>query len=334
MKAQYGPTYDVLIIGAGVSGAALLYMLSKYTNAKVGVIEKYHEPALVNTDPTQNSQTLHCGDIETNYTLEKAVSVRNASNILKRYATAQHNADKIIHKMPKMVIGVGTEEAYKLQKRFEQFSPYYPNLRLLDRHQINEIEPNVIKGRNDAILAMGSTDDYAAVNFEALTHSFINNANHVPFVRQSEHDLMYNEQVEKITRNDNDEFMVKTDKNRYWARSVVVCAGGHSLKIAHQMGYGLNLSVLPVAGSYYFTPQVLNGKVYTVQNDKLPFAAIHGDPDVVVPGPTRFGPKAAKHPLRERDNQKKTPEFFVLLRFDKRVGNALWGLFGDNVNGK
>ena len=42
----------------------------------------------------------------------------------------------------------------------------------------------------------------------------------------------------------------------------------HSLKLAHDLGYGHHFSVLPVAGSFYFTPQVLRGKVYTVQNDK------------------------------------------------------------------
>ena len=74
------------------------------------------------------------------------------------------------------------------------------------------------------------------------------------------------------------------------ADAVVVSAGGHSLLLAHQMGYGLEYSVFPMAGSFYFTPPVLNGKVYTVQNDKLPFAAIHGDPDMLADNATRFGP--------------------------------------------
>jgi malate dehydrogenase (quinone) len=107
----------------------------------------------------------------------------------------------------------------------------------------------------------------------------------------------------------------------------VVCAGGHSLKLAHDLGYGLHYSCLPVAGSYYFTPQVLNGKVYTVQNDKLPFAAIHGDPDVLVPGKTRFGPTALILPLLERYNFKTLPDFLQVFRFDRRVAKVLWDLF-------
>jgi malate dehydrogenase (quinone) len=50
----------------------------------------------------------------------------------------------------------------------------------------------------------------------------------------------------------------------------VVCAGGHRLKLAHDLGYGHHFSVLPVDGAYCFTPQMLNGKAYRVRNDRLP----------------------------------------------------------------
>ena len=44
--------HDVIIIGGGVSGTALLYTLSKYTNVKnIGLIEKYSDYGLVNSSP-------------------------------------------------------------------------------------------------------------------------------------------------------------------------------------------------------------------------------------------------------------------------------------------
>jgi len=119
---------------------------------------------------------------------------------------------------------------------------------------------------------------------------------------------------------------VETVGTCYQTLSLVVCAGGHSLKLAHDLGYGLHYSCLPVAGSYYFTPHLLNGKVYTVQNDALPFAAIHGDPDVLVPGATRFGPTAVILPILERYNLKTLPDFLQVFRFDRRVAKVLWDL--------
>ena len=119
--------YDLLIIGAGVSGTALLYLASRYTDLqRIGIIDKYAAPARVNSLSSNNSQTLHCGDIETNYTLEKALKVQRAANMLKNYALQQPDFHHIIFKYPKMVLGVGEYECQQLRKRYEVFSPYYP----------------------------------------------------------------------------------------------------------------------------------------------------------------------------------------------------------------
>ena len=89
--------YDLLIIGAGVSGSALLYLCTKYTDIKhIAVIEKYAAPARVNSLSSNNSQTLQCGDIETNYTLDNALKVQRAASMLRNYAVAQPDAHHII----------------------------------------------------------------------------------------------------------------------------------------------------------------------------------------------------------------------------------------------
>ena len=319
--------YDLLIIGGGVSGSALLYLAARYSNMQhIGLIEKYAAPARVNSLSSNNSQTLHCGDIETNYTLEKALKVKRAASMLRNYAVAQPDSHHIIFKFSKMVLGVGAKECEIIRKRFEVFSPHYPNLRLLEKKSIAKIEPNVVmqrdKFRQDEIVAMGSTDEYTAVNFEALARSFVRQAE---LIKDKQIDVQYNQYVTHIKIEEN-RFLVETNGICYQTRALVVCAGGHSLKLAHDLGYGLHYSCLPVAGSYYFTPQCLKGKVYTVQNDALPFAAIHGDPDVLVPGATRFGPTAVILPILERYNLKTLPDFLQVFRFDRRVAKVLWDL--------
>jgi malate dehydrogenase (quinone) len=92
------------------------------------------------------------------------------------------------------------------------------------------------------------------------------------------------------------------------------------------MGYGREYACLPVAGSFYYAPQLLNGKVYTVQNDKLPFAAIHGDPDILVPGKTRLGPTALLLPLLERYHWNTLPEFLKVTKPEGAVIKVLSGL--------
>jgi malate dehydrogenase (quinone) len=323
--------YDLLIIGAGVTGSALLYLSTKYSSINnIGVIEKYAAPARVNSLSSNNSQTLHCGDIETNYSLEKALQVQRAARMLRNYCLAQPDAHHIIFKYPKMVLGVGEAECRLLKDRFEIFGPHYPNLKLLDKKAIARIEPNVAMVddhfREDEIIALGSTDEYTAVNFEALSRSFVRQAQLEADKDQNKNvDVHYNQQIDNIELED-DGFIVETEGVCYRTRALVACAGGHSLKLAHDLGFGHNYSVLPIAGSYYFTPHSLNGKVYTVQNDALPFAAIHGDPDVLVPGETRFGPTALVLPILERYNYKTLPDFFRVFRFDRRVAKVLWDL--------
>jgi malate dehydrogenase (quinone) len=95
------------------------------------------------------------------------------------------------------------------------------------------------------------------------------------------------------------------------------------------MGKGKHYSVLPVSGSFYFAPEVLNGKVYTVQNPKLPFAAVHGDPDMTKENVTRFGPTALMLPVLERFNAKTAKGFIESFHFSSGTAKTLFHLMKD-----
>jgi len=315
--------YDVLIIGGGISGTALLYELAKFTDlSKIGLVEKYDRIADVNSHGRNNSQTLHCGDIETNYTLEKAIQVKQTASMVLNYAQKQTNRDRLIYKYSKMVLGVGSHECGVLRDRHKIFKSHYPNMQVLERSDIADIEPAVATGRKDEIVALGMLDEYTAVNFGALANSFVEQAT---TVTDKTVDVLLETQVDDIVKNDSG-FRVSTSKGELQAKFVVVSAGGHSLLFAHRMGYCLEYSCLPMAGSFYYTPSILNGKVYTVQNEKLPFAAIHGDPDVLMPDKTRFGPTALVLPMLERYNLKTVIDFLHVLKLDRSVVNVLWDL--------
>ena len=320
--------HQVAIVGGGVCGSALFYLLSEYTDIDdIALIEKYNAVAKVNSHGRNNSQTLHCGDIETNYSLEKAVKVKAAAEMIVNYAETITQRDSVIFKYPKMVLGVGEQECQLLRERFEAFRQHFTTMTLLEKEQIAEIEPNVVmvdgKMRPEPCVALAVLDEYSAVDYNQLSESFVREAQ-----KNTDKNLRIhlNTHVENIVEQDGFFTIIAEDKI-IKARTVVVSAGGHSLLLAQQMGYGLEFSCLPVAGSFYFTPKVLNGKVYTVQNDKLPFAAVHGDPDVLIDGKTRFGPTALLLPLLERYNNKTFFEFLRVLRLDSRVMRVFWDLF-------
>jgi len=296
------PGYDVLIVGGGVVGTALLYTLSKYTDIKnVGLIEKYSDFGLVNSASYNNSQTLHFGDIETNYSIDKARSVKRMADMVMKYLESEKEplaGKKIFSKYSKMVLAVGSNQVQELKKRFPPFSELFPKLRMIEREEIGKIEPRVLEGRDpdQEIIALVTEDGYT-VDFKRLCHSFVDNA----LKKNPTLDINLDTKLLKITK-DGDHYSVLTNKGEIKASVVVIAAGGHSLMIAKSLGYGKNLAVLSMAGSFYTAPKVLNGKVYTIQVPKLPFAAIHGDPEVHSEQVTRFGPTAKPIFELERHN--------------------------------
>ncbi len=315
---QTDKKYDVLIVGGGVVGTALLYTLSKYTNIKnIGLIEKYSDFGLVNSASYNNSQTLHFGDIETNYSIEKAKSVKRMADMVMKYLESEKNSPdglKLFSKYSKMVLAVGSDQVRQLRERYPAFSKLFPNLRIIEREEIGKIEPRILEGRSpdQEVLALVTGDGYT-VDFKNLCHSFVNNA----LRKNPALDIQLDTRLTSITRND-DHFVVNTNKGELRASVVVIAAGGHSLMIAKSLGYGKNLSVLSMAGSFYTAPKVLNGKVYTIQAPKLPFAAIHGDPEVHNPEITRFGPTAKP--------------IFQLERHNWSTFSEYWKTFGLGIN--
>lgn len=53
------------------------------------VVERLPEIGMLNSHYTQNSQTLHEGDIESNYMFEKATRVEMAASYMRTYVTAK-----------------------------------------------------------------------------------------------------------------------------------------------------------------------------------------------------------------------------------------------------
>jgi len=336
--------YDCIIVGGGVSGTALLYELARFTDLKrLLLLEQYERTAQVNSHAHSNSQTIHCGDIETNYPLAKALTAKHTASMVLNYATKrpERERDQIVHRMPKMVLGVGDRECGYIRQRYEAFKGAYPRMQLLERADIADIEPNValVNGswRKDEIVATGTPDDYCAVDFQALSESF--SAQCVRMDRDKERfgdkyvSQLYGTKVSDI-RKDGEDYVVTTSRGPMLARSVVVCAGGHSLLMAQRMGFGLEYSCLPVTGSFYFAPEALNGKVYTVHNPNLPFPAVHGDHDIKERGKTRFGPTGLMLPMLERYKRDTVRDFLRVQRMDRDVAATLWNLLkvGDTRN--
>ncbi len=155
--------YDCIVVGGGVSGTALLYQLARFTNLKhLLLAEKSNRPAQANSHACNNSQTLRHGDIESERKLDQALAVKRSTSMLINYASKRpaHERDQILHRMPRMLLGIGERECDSIRQRYQTFRHAYPDMQLFDRQDIADIEPNValVDGtwRHDQILALGT----------------------------------------------------------------------------------------------------------------------------------------------------------------------------------
>nr|WP_314882809.1 FAD-dependent oxidoreductase [uncultured Campylobacter sp.] len=328
--------YDVIIIGGGITGSALAYVLAEFSGIEnIALLEKYEGLATLNSKASANSQTIHCGDIETNYDLQKATEVKRKADMIVKYCQKHGYENKFLFQGQKMALGVGESEVELIKDRFEKFKELYPYLQLFDKEELKKIEPKLVfdgrgEERAEDIVAMGvQSGVYTTIDYGAMANSFVQNAKNV---EGKTCDLYLNTEVQNITKVGDKLYIRTANRLSLSADFVVVDAGAHSLWLAHKMGLGQDLSTICIAGSFYLTKQkLLNGKVYMVQNPKLPFAALHGDPDLLADGCTRFGPTALTMPKLERyKGCRSVPEFFQSLNFDMDVAKVIWQNFGDS----
>ncbi len=308
--------YDVIIIGSGVSGAAQFYSFAKHSDlSRVALLEKESQAGMINSMPTNNSQTLHEWDIETNYDLEKAKSVKLKSGYTRAYVTEKSDP-KLFLQWPKMVMGIGQQECEFLEKRFEEFRGLFPTLEKLEWEALREKEPNVFKDRKQWERIMGLYNpDGITVNYSLLAQSLVKDGQGIAKNDPNkEYETHFGTKVVDITK-DGEIYRVQTSDGEMKAKFVSVCAGAHSMYFAKkaEVKEAKHLSLLCVAGNFYYTPKYIDTKIYTVQDPDLPFSAVHWDPDILDPNRTRFWPTTRMVFMLERHRYKTVFDFFVTL---------------------
>jgi malate dehydrogenase (quinone) len=299
---------DIAIVGAGVGGTALYYALSKYVqNVSLLLVDKRSEIANGNSRASNNSQTLHAGEIETNYGYEHALKLRAGSLALRQYCMGLPNREQVISSMPKMVLAVGDKEIDQLEQRYQKFREGFPRLQWFEWKDIREIEPQVAhkngNRRPDNIAAMGYSESYSAVDYGLLAKSFVQQSQELCAKNSVKGDIWLDAKLIDVQKN-SEGYTLSIMKNdvteKVHCKFLVMASGAYSLHTAHKLGLATEYSLLSAGGNFYFSSLALRGKVYTIQEDGLPFAAVHGDADITQGRRTRFGPTLLPIPKMER----------------------------------
>jgi malate dehydrogenase (quinone) len=172
---------------------------------------------------------------------------------------------------------------------------------------------------NELMLALYNPEGYA-VNFGLLAQSLVDEGVRLGGPRVT---VEFEREVLKVEK-EGEGYQITTNQGSVTTRVAVFDTDAYSLGFAKSMGLGLHFSLIPVAGSFYFSPQLLAGKVYRVQDPRMPFAAAHGDPDLTRTGQTRWGPTARFYPVLEARKLSTAPAYF---RSSGLLRSATWVSF-------
>src|SRR2546428_2071127 len=294
--------YDVEIGGMGKVEAATGFLLAEFTNVQsLWFLEKENSAGQIASDRRTNSQTRHPFGGELNYTPEVMKTIKRYSDMIPSYANSEYGRGHDILRRTKsgMVLAVGKNEKDYLRKKFhDAVKPVFPYAELMeDKEEIAKLEPYIVRGRkkDEEIGIIKLQADM--VDFGELARSFEDNARKLEDKKIS---VKFNTKVERIDEVSDGYKIYIPNSGSFSARYLVVSAGSYSLSFAKQLGLGGDYIAFPLAGKFFTSASVINGKVYTFQEEGVPFAATHADRewDGAV---TRYGPTAMPTLMFEKD---------------------------------
>ncbi len=235
--------YDVIIIGAGVSGAASARELSRY-NVNVCVLEKEHDVCCGTTKA--NSAIVHAGFDAANGSLMAKLNVRG-NEMMEQLSK---DLDFSFKRNGSLVICRSEEDMPNLQALYERgVKNGVKDLRIISREELVEMEPNIT---DDAVAALYAPTGGIVCPFN-LNIALAENAN----VNGVE--FKFNTEVIDIKKVD-DHFEIETNNGTYEAKYIVNAAGVYADKI-HNMVSVDKMHITPRRGDYCLLDKTAGGHV-------------------------------------------------------------------------
>lgn len=224
--------YDVVVIGAGVVGCASARELSKY-RLKICALEKASDVA--EGTSKANSAIVHAGfDAKPNSLKGKLNAKGNAM-----FDKLSKELDFPFKRIGAMVLCFDEKEIYRLYDLKEQGEMNgVPDLRILEKEELHELEPNLSES---AVAALYAPSSGIVCPYE-MTIALAENAN--------ENGVEFKFQAEVIDiKRFKDIYRVYTNNEMLEARVVINAAGNHADEINNMISEN-KISIVPRLGEY------------------------------------------------------------------------------------
>lgn len=308
-------SFDVIIIGGGIVGAATFYKLQKRNpESSILLIEK--EKRFADHQTGNNSGVIHSGLYYTPGSLKAKNCVAGRKELVE-FAKE--------HKVPhdvcgKVVVATKEEELPQMEKIFKiGQTNEIEGIEKITGEEILDHEPHV-KGVAGIWVPCTGIIDYRMATEKMIASALGVNKNS---------ETILGEEVIAIEKGDSYDTVI-TEQNKYKGKNLIFCAGLQADRLARKDGVDLKEQVVGFRGDYYeLTDQAkhkVKNLIYPVPNPDFPFLGVHFTR--MTDGEIECGPNAVF--TFKREGYGKT-DFDLKDTFDALSYGGTWKLFFNNM---
>lgn len=255
------PTYDLIIVGGGIVGAATAWKASQsMPNKKILLIEKEQKAAAHQTG--RNSGVIHAGV----YYQPGSLKAKYCKAGLRATIEFCQHYDVPFLQCGKLIVAIDISEQERLDALYGRCQLNELNIERLSASRIQETEPNVV-GKEAILVKDTGITDYQRIT-ETMLALFEDNGGQVIFGSEVQ---ALDESAVAVT--------VKTNDANYNTRFLVNCAGLMSDRLIKMMGLDTDFQIVPFKGEYFrLSPRfdkIVNHLIYPVPDPAMPFLGVH-----------------------------------------------------------
>lgn len=245
--------YDVIIIGAGITGSLVARELSRY-DLKIAVIEKENDVS--NGTTKANSAIVHAGYDASPGSLKARFNAEG--NFMMDKLCKE--LDVPFKRIGSLVVAFCKMDMKTVDHIYENgIKNQIPNIKILNKEEVHALEPNL----SDEVVGALYAETGGIVGPWELAIAALENA------MDNGVEVFLNNKVQSIKK-EGDFFIVNTDKEEYRSKYVINCAGVYADEI-HNMVAKPSFSIRPRKGQYYLLDKsagnTVNHVVFQCPND-------------------------------------------------------------------
>lgn len=253
--------YDVIIVGAGIVGAACARkLMSEKPNLNVLLLEKEAQPAFHQTG--RNSGVIHAGV----YYAPGSLKARYCREGLERTIAYCQQYDLPYLQCGKLIVATDDIEERRLEALFERCTLNDLEPQRCTGHQVHTREPNITGQAAIFVKQTGIT------NYSKITGHFAH------CFTEAGGELHYSEQVKELEESP-EGITVTTSRDTYQTSLLLNCAGLQSDVLIRKLIPDIDWRIVPFKGEYFRLPEqynnVVNHLIYPVPDPELPFLGVH-----------------------------------------------------------